>query len=104
MQVVVALVVFYLVGDTLFALFVIWVVTCYTTMYWLAWNGRSRERVLPTEMEEHGMSGCKHAWWGHICAHVDDDNNHRLEEEIGEMYILLVFHLKYSLIFFGSFT
>jgi hypothetical protein len=60
-----------LVGNILFALFVFWAVVCYTTMYWLAWNGRPRGSVLvvaisrlrgqqheevdePTEMDEHG--------------------------------------------------
>ena len=62
-------------GNILFALFVFWVVLCYTMMYWLAWNGRPRGSVLIvaisclggqqhevheelTEMEEHGASGC----------------------------------------------
>ena len=35
-----------LVGDILFALFVFWVITYYTAMYWLAWNGRPRGSVL----------------------------------------------------------
>ena len=57
------------------------------------------------EMEEHGASGCMHARWSYLCARarVNDDDN-RLEEEIGEMYVLLLFRSKSSLIFFGSFT
>ena len=62
-------------GNILFVLFVLWVVPCYTAIYWLAWNGRPRGSVLvvaisclrgqqdevheePMEMEEHGASGC----------------------------------------------
>ena len=70
-----------LVGNILFALFVFWVIPCYTAMCWLAWKRPSaRERARRCEqppkraaarrtrgadelmeMEEHGASGCKHA-------------------------------------------
>ena len=33
-------------GNMLFALFVFWVVMCYTEMYWLPWNGRPGGSVL----------------------------------------------------------
>ena len=70
-----------LLENILFALFVFWVITCYTTMCWLAWKRPSaKERARRCEqpkraaarttrgadepMENMARQGCKHAGWG----------------------------------------